>query len=192
MGFNLLKQYGLSEEEIPEDVGRRTIPDGTYDYTVTYAGFKEGTDSQPDMEWIIIDFDLGEEGEYREWFTTVDNGDSTTDRVKNSMSFLRKRLAFFGQTLASIDFEAMIGATGTLTLSTTKKGEKSFQNISEFSIDEDDAPADKPMALARPGRGRKTEPEDEDEATEEDEKPRTARPAAKRGGDTPFSGRRSR
>ncbi len=185
-GFNLLEQYGLTEEEIPEDVGRRVIPDGTYPFTIVNFEFKQGTDDHPETEWIILDHDLGEEGEFREWFTTVEDGDPTTDKVKNSLSFLRKRLAFFGQTLASIDFEPVIGLTGTLTLSTTQRGQKAFQNVTEYSIDEnggaDDQPAEepdeKPMALARPGRPAAAA------------KTAAPRAAAAKSGNTPFGGRR--
>lgn len=150
MAFNLLEDYGIEENDIPEDVGRKVIPDGTYAFTITDFSTKPGTDSKPETEWIILDHDLGEDGSFREWFTTVDEGDRYSDKVKNSLSFLRKRLVFFGQSLAAIDFEPVIGLTGTLTLETRGK----FQNITEYSIDADgdDGAGDEPeapMALSK-------------------------------------------
>ena len=155
--FNLLADYGIDETDIPESVGRKTTPDGTYPFTVIDYRIQEGTNNNPETEWIIIDYDLGEDGQFREWFTTAEDGDRYTDKVKNSLSFLRKRLAFFGQSLAAIDFEAGIGRTGTLSLVTRGK----FQNIDEFSLDEDgddgngaeEAPAERPK-VSRPAAGK--------------------------------------
>jgi hypothetical protein len=167
MAFNLLADYGIDENDIPTDVGRKSIPDGTYPFTITDFSVKPGTDSKPDTEWIILDHDLGEDGQFREWFTTNDEGDRYSDKVKNSLSFLRKRIAYFGQTLSSIDFESVIGRTGTLTLATRGK----FQNVTDYSIDEgDEGPAEEDAAPARPA---------------------VSRPAAgKAAGASPFSGTR--
>jgi hypothetical protein len=167
--FNLLADYGLDEGDIPENVGRKNTPDGTYPFTVTDFRVQEGTTNNPDTQWIILDHDLGEDGQQREWFTISEDGDKYTDKVKNSLSFLRKRLAFYGQTLAGIDFDEVVGRTGTLTLETRGK----FQNITEYSIDEDGddgaEPAEAPAA-----------------------RPQVSRPAAGKAGagDSPFGGKR--
>lgn len=151
MGFNLLEQYGVNEEDIPENVGmsRRQIADGVYGYTVT--DFNEYVNEEQGSKSLYIDYDLGDDGAHREWFT-IEHA-TEEDYVTRGFSDLRKRLAFFGQTLSDIRPEEIIARTGTLEIKTGRNGKRQY--LSEFSVDPEDGAApeeepqeDAPMALA--------------------------------------------
>lgn len=153
MAFNLLEQYGVNEEDIPENVsaGRRKVDDGVHGYTITdfskYENTEKGTES------LYIDYDFGDAGTHREWFTTVA---ADEDWVTRGFSDLRKRLAFFGQALSDFRPDEIIGRTGTLELVTAKSGKTQY--INEFSVDEEgaeEAPDTETMAMKAP---EKTEP----------------------------------
>lgn len=139
--FNLLEQYGVNEEDIPENVGRREVPDGVYGYTITdlseYVNENQGSKS------LYIDYDLGEDGSHREWFTVESDNE---EYVTRGFSDLRKRLAFFEQTLADFRPDEIIGRTGTLELKTGRNGKRQY--LSEFSVDGADEQDDTPMATA--------------------------------------------
>lgn len=155
MVMNLLKKYGVTEDEIPETAYvNKPVPDpGVYDFTVSDAKVQESKDGS--KTWIIFTYDFGDDGEFAEFFQ-IEGSDLDEDAIKVKLSWLRKRLAFFDQTLDAIDFEQIIGSTGTLEL--VKKG--SYTNIGRnFNVDtvggEDEESADEgepeePMALAKP------------------------------------------
>lgn len=151
MTFNLLDAYGINEEDIPENVsaGRRQVPDGVYGYTVTdvneYVNEEQGSKS------LYIDYDLGDDGAHREWFT-VEHA-TEEDYVTRGFSDLRKRLVFFGQSLSDFRPDEIIGRSGTLEIKTGRNGKRQY--LAEFSVDGDDGPEeaeapaeDAPMAMA--------------------------------------------
>lgn len=146
MAFNLLEQYGVNEEDIPENVsaGRRKIADGVYPYTIT--DFSKYDNESKNSESLYIDYDFGDDGTHREWFTTKADDE---DWVTRGFSDLRKRLAFFGQSLSDFRPDEVIGRTGTLEIVTAKSGKSQY--INEFSVDEEgeeEPEGDAPMALA--------------------------------------------
>ncbi len=143
-GFNLLEQYGISEEEIPENVsgGRRRVDDGVYGYTIT--DFNEYVNEGQGSKSLYVDYDLGDDGTFREWFT-IEHA-TEEDWVIRGFSDLRKRLAFFGQSLSDIRPDEIIGRTGTLEITTGKQGKRQY--LSEFSADGAEEAAEEPKKAA--------------------------------------------
>jgi len=130
---NLLARFGLTEDEVPENsFANRPTPDpGTYDFTISDAKEIEGKGDNEGAVWFVITHDFGDDGEFAEFFA-LEGPKVDEDRLKQTLSFLKRRLAAYGQTLENIDTSEIIGSTGTLTLVKNAKG---YTNIREYNID---------------------------------------------------------
>lgn len=169
MSNNLLAKFGLTSEDTEQFLapGDRPKPkDGTYEYRIDVVKIQPGTTNKPKAEWAVIDFAI-ENGdvkdEYREWATLKDDKGSTDSAVaRRGWGQFQSRLELYGQSLDAVDFEALKGRTGTLTLKTSKTG---FQNITEISADEA-KPSRRPAA--KPSTKAAVLDEPGDEANEDD------------------------
>lgn len=146
--MGLLDDYAPDFDEIP-DGPDYNVPDGTYDFEIGNFYRQDGTSKNPDAQYLVVEYLLGDEGKRSsEWFGLPEDPSSPTDKEIQKLSFLKRRFQTLGvprDRWNSIDEDDLIGITGVLTLR-TRNG---YQNVSSLSVDE--APAaveEKPRARA--------------------------------------------
>lgn len=184
--MGIFSDYDIDIDSVKEN--NFDVADGVYLFTVAEAEVLDGTANKPDDTFFIIDYQLEDEngdaaGQKREWFTLAQDGDATTKRAKQSVSFLKARLVSLGlkgAQLVDFDGSEIVGKTGSLQLKTTpsKNGGGEFQNIRNVRVvedSEDEEPAPKKTApkraAAKKSAPKKSAPVEESDDEDDDENP---------------------
>lgn len=159
----LLDGYGINMDEV--EAPSFEVPDDIYEFEVSDFYLRQGTDSKPDAEWLIIQFNLGENGKQKsEWFQLPSDPANPTDKELEKLGYYKNRLKDLGITegFNEVGPDDLIGITGTLQVY-TKNGYQNIKNVkasasegpNAFSPKEQEAPkgraavAEKPVAARR-------------------------------------------
>lgn len=160
--MGIFDDFGINPDEIKES--SFDIDDGTYLFEIGEAERQDGSTNNPTDTLFYIDYSLFNEdeesvGSKRAYYTLAQDGDTETQRVKQSLSFFKADLKRLGVTdLSSFDGSELIGLRGVLQLkSVPGKGanrNNMYQNIRNIRLDDDgadEAPVvKKPAAAAKP------------------------------------------
>jgi hypothetical protein len=154
--------------------------DGTYEFEIGDAHWQHWENDKGEHDSFVIDYYLtdadGNDAPKASDFLTMPEADKDpedyTTAEKISVRTLRDRfyaLGFEKSQFGKIERDDLVGLAGTLTLKTTRKGQREFQNIVSFSADVDAVEAPEPVKPARSARQagkvapRAAEPAEEEE-----------------------------
>ncbi len=149
----LLGAFNIDMDEI--EAPSFNVKDDIWEYVVGDMYLLEGTTNHPDKAWIIIEYQLGDEGKTKsEWFEMPFDSDNKTAKEVEKLGYFKLRLKDLGvpdEKLNSIEPDDVIGKRGTLQ-TVTKNG---FQNIKNVTLaEEEEAPVAAPVvrrkAAAKP------------------------------------------
>lgn len=139
--MGLLDEYAIDLNEVETPDFDRTLPDDIYEFTVGDIRLKEGSKKNPEQNFIIITYLLGENGhKHDELFTLPLDPRNPTDKELTKLSFYKQRLASLGfspDQMNTIDESDVVGITGTLELRTTvsKANGQEYQNIKRLQTE---------------------------------------------------------
>lgn len=153
--MGLLDEFDIdmSGVEAPES-GYASLPDDIYEYTVGDVYLKEGSKKNPEQNFIVFKYLLGEDGkEYSEFFGLPLDVQRPSDNELKKLGFYKSRLLSLGVSPDAVnDVEAsdLVGITGTFELRTTrsKNNGQEYQNIRNFKVSNATAPANSSVAKA--------------------------------------------
>ena len=178
----LLGAFNIDMDEI--EAPSFDVKDDVWEYVVGDMYLLEGTSNHPDKSWIIIEFQLGDEGKTKsEWFQMPMDSDNKTAKEIEKLGYFKLRLKDLGvpdEKLNTVEPDDVIGKRGTLQ-TVTKGG---YQNIKNVTLAEEEAApvaatpvrrkaAAKPVAEAAPVA------EESDTSEEETEEETVPAPVAK-------------
>lgn len=160
--MGLLDAYAKLEDAQPNSFD---LPDDAYEFIVKRMFIKEGSASQPDVDWVVIEYILtnkhGRDANYGELFRLPEDPDRPTEREAQTLGRYLSRLLSFGLNLdeaREAESEDIEGIEGTLQL-VTQKGRTggSFQNIRSLRVGERDIREEAAPAPAAARRRRAVE-----------------------------------
>lgn len=135
----ILAEYGLDLDDV--EVPSFEIADGTYPFVIGDVFVREGSQSQPNKSWLIIEYLLGDEGKkHGELFGLPEDASAPTDKEKAALGRYKGRLLALGipeNQINNVGRDELIGIRGEFTLLT--KG--AYQNIRNFKVEDDGANA---------------------------------------------------
>lgn len=145
--MGLLDEYDIDVSTV-ETTG---LPDDIYEFTVGDVYLKEGSRENPEQNFVVFKYLLGEEGrEYSEFFGLPLIPSQPTDKELKKLSFYKSRLLSLGVSadeVNSVESDDLVGITGTFELRTvrSKANGQDYQNIRNFKVS---ATGEKPAAAA--------------------------------------------
>lgn len=166
--MGLLDAYGIDTDNL--EVPSYDIEDGWYKFVISDAYVKEGSQNNPDLSWLIIDYQLEDEegnpkGKTSDLFQLPEDPENPTEAEQKKLGWYVARmlnLGFKRDEINDVEREDLIGLTGALQLATRKgKGankDKEYQNIVKLTgdpMEESEAPA-APAAPAKKPAARRT------------------------------------
>ena len=143
--MGLFDEYGVNMDEVKESSWE--VPDDIYEFAVGSCWIQEGTKKDPDAQFFVIEYLLGDEGDLKksEWFGLPADPTAPTDKELQKLGFLKTRLKSLGipeGNLNDVDEDTLVGITGTLQI-VTRNG---FQNIRNVRVDEEQEVAEESAA----------------------------------------------
>lgn len=143
--MGLLDAYGIDTDNV--EVPSYEVEDGWYRFTIGDCYVKEGSTNNPDLSWLIIEYQLEDEegnpkGKTSDLFQLPEDPEAPTEAELKKLGWYVARmlnLGFSREDVNGIDREDLIGLTGTLQLKTTagkgKNAGKEYQNIVKLTGD---------------------------------------------------------
>lgn len=165
--MGLLDAYGIDTDNL--EVPSYDIEDGWYRFVIGDCYIKDGSTNNPDLSWLIIDYQLEDEdgnpkGKTSDLFQLPEDPENPTEAEMKKMGWYVARmlnLGFKRDEINSVEREDLIGLTGTLQLATRKgKGKNAgneYQNIVKLTGDpmEESAAPEAPAPAAKKAPARK-------------------------------------
>lgn len=163
----LLAGYGIDMAEV--EAASFDVKDDTWEFVVGDMFILEGTTNHPDKTWIVIEFQLGDEGKTKsEWFQLPMDSDNKTPLEEQKLGYLKQRLVSLGvpdECLADFGPEDVVGKRGTLQ-TFTKNGYQNIKNV--FLVEQEDEPVAAPVPVKRKPAAKAVAAPVAEEQTEED------------------------
>jgi hypothetical protein len=174
--MGILDEYGIDTTNI--EAPSYDIEDGWYAFTIGDSYVKEGSNANPDLSWLIIDYQLeDEDGEYvgktSDLFQLPADPEAPTAEELKKLGWYVARmlnLGFKRDQINDIERDDLIGLTGVLQVATREgKGNnkgKFYQNIIKVTVNAEEKaePAEETPAktatksAAKSGRAASTAP----------------------------------
>jgi hypothetical protein len=168
----LLDGFGFDFDEI--EAPSYDVPDDVYEFEVSSFYIRQGTNSKPDVSWIIIEYSLGDSGKTKsEWFQLPEDAANPTESELQKLGFYKSRmmdLGFESNQIGNVGPDDVVGITGTLQVFTKSSKNGPFQNIKNVKVNSDDQgnqfsqaaspePAEEPAAPAAKKAPARTAPQ---------------------------------
>lgn len=171
--MGLLDAYGINTDNV--EVPSYEVEDGWYRFTIGDCYVKEGSANNPDLSWLIIEYQLEDEegnakGKTSDLFQLPEDPEAPNEDELRKLGWYVARMTQLGfkrDEVNEIEREDLIGLTGTLQLATRpgrgKNAGKDYQNIVKLSgdpvshdTDDEEAPSDTPAQAKAPTKARAT------------------------------------
>lgn len=143
--MGILDDYGIDTNDI--EAPSYEIEDGWYRFTIGDAYVKEGSTNNPDLSWLIIDYQLEDEegepkGKTSDLFQLPQDPEAPTEDEKKKLGWYVARMVSLGfsrDQINDVERDDLIGLTGVLQLQTRpgrgKNAGKDYQNITRLTAD---------------------------------------------------------
>lgn len=170
---------GIDSADVKANQGFKEPDDGLYEFEVSEAIAKHGTQNDPDAMGVIVKY-LLDNGEFKsEYFAMPKDEDDENGNAVRGLANFKGRLIDLGfpddaDTLNSLELDDLVGITGAFRLVTKRsKNGKDYQNINNIRVEEsdDDEPEEKPKAAQKKAPAKKAPAKKKAEPVEEEENP---------------------
>ena len=142
----LLDEYQIDLTEI--EAPSFDVPDDIYDFVVGDLFLQKGTEKWPNRTWIIIQYNLGNQGKNkREWFELPEDASDLTEAEINKLGYYKARLMDLGiapEDTNSVGPDDLIGLSGTLQVF-TRNGYQNVKNVKASEASEPSEPEPAPV-----------------------------------------------
>lgn len=182
MGF--FSELGIDAADVKANQGFKEPKDGLYEFEVSKAEVKHGTQNDPDAIGVIVSYRL-DTGEFKsEYFAMPKDEDDDNGNNIRGLSNFKGRLIDLGfpdddEELNSVELDDLVGITGSFRLVTKRsKNGREYQNINNISVEEsEEEPEEKPKKAAQkkapakkaPAKKKISEPDEEENLFADDE-----------------------
>lgn len=155
---------GIDADDVKAQTGFKEPDDGLYEFEVSKAEIKEGTQKDPNAMGLIVAYLLDNGETKSEYFPMPTDPDDDSQKAIRGLSQFKGRLLDLGfpddgSVLSEVGPDDLIGITGGFRLVTQKgKNGGEFQNIRNVKVDEaEEEPAPKPKKKATKAKAQPAE-----------------------------------